>query len=83
MGKDITTPQRLTIDYLGNLNGSSGTLVRCDLYDGTLVAIGCAEQKLPQCRIILPHYTQYEMFVNESRHGFKFNESDILSVRDL
>ena len=82
VGKDITTPQRLTIDYLGNLNGSSGTLVRCDPCDGTLVAIGCAEQKLPQCRIILPHYTQDKMFVNESRPGFKFNESDILSVRD-
>uniref|UniRef100_A0A7N2LNA9 Non-specific serine/threonine protein kinase n=1 Tax=Quercus lobata TaxID=97700 RepID=A0A7N2LNA9_QUELO len=79
MGKDITTSQRLTIDYLGNLNGSSGTLVRCDPYYGTE---GCAEQKLPQCRIIVQYNTYSDGFLYKSRHGFKFNESDILSVRD-
>ncbi|KAM4100225.1 hypothetical protein ACB094_05G052400 [Castanea mollissima] len=95
VGNDITITPRLSIDYLGHLNASSVTLVRCSphtspIYLGISSAFpiygdidsGCAVTKLPECKG--PDSSLYIVFdwLGNSSNGFKFNESDNLTIVD-
>ena len=95
VGDNITTTPQLLIDYLGNLNDSSETLVRCDPYSSSNylgipsafpiygeISIGCAVKKLPVCKD--PDSSLYIVsdWLSNSSNGFKFNESDNLTIKD-
>ena len=84
--QDFTTSPSLTIDYLGFLNDSRGAIVGCSPFNTDPIYFeiddGCAMKKLPKCRSPDSYIQTLTYLSSNSSNGFKFNESDNLTIVD-
>ena len=86
VNENITTTPRLTMDYLGKLNDSSETLVHCSPSINVPIYLdinsGCAVKKLPECKGPDSNLYIFPVLLGNSSNGFKFNESESLTIVD-
>ena len=86
INQDFTKSPSLTIDYSGILFDSGGVMVDCSPLIDEPIYFGiedkCAMTKLPECRSPDSNIQTFPFSLGNSTNGFKFNESDNLTIVD-